>query len=162
MSLPLTLVMLLSFPWHGQNPDVSQSRLRIGQWSLHTTSDRFSGRMTCRLSTRGIAYQRQALIVRMGSHVDAAGAVYRIDGGSPILASADAMELAGHGASLNQDDLENPSGGLVLIPARRAMDAHALAIETKPNTAPVRVDISGFGLALRAAQKAGCGEEAFS
>jgi len=133
---------------------------RIEGWTLRVRSDRFSGGVMCRLSKHNVEYQRGALVFRLSRRASALTAVYRIDGGAPRASSANALELARMGFAVYQDDLANPSGGVVRIPARQLQGAKSVAIEVWRE--PVAFDITGLGAALDAAGKAGCGQDAFN
>jgi len=132
---------------------------RIGGWTLRVHSDRFSGGVSCRLFKHNVDYQRDALVFRLSRRASTLTSVYRIDGGAPRAASADALELARMGFAIYQDDLANPSGGVVRIPAHRLQGAKSVAIEVWRE--PVTFDITGLDAALDAASKSGCGRDAF-
>lgn len=136
-------------------------RSHIGAWALKVETDRFSGRLTCSLGRSHITYERQTLVFQLSHHADTTAAAYRIDDGPPIWTNADTLELASLGFELHNDDLANPSGGLVRIPAHRLAGARLVSIEIKADTNPVRFRIDRFGDALDAAQKAGCTDADF-
>ena len=139
---------------------VRDTHSRIGSWTLRVHSDRFSGGVSCRLSQRHVEYQRGALVFHVSRQASTLTSVYRIDGGAPRAASADGLELARMGFAVYQDDLANPSGGVVRIPARRLQGAKSVAIEVWRE--PVAFDITDLGAALDAAGRAGCSQDAFN
>ena len=159
MLLKLALIVLLLFPTHWGHARSRGERVRIGAWTMRVDSDRFRDQVRCQLFERNVSYQRRALVFHLPRRAD--DAVYRIDGGPPMWARSDAMELADLGFTLHSDDLANPSGGLVRIPQPRIAGAHAVSIEPRSDVAPLRFNIDGFAAALDAARKAGCGADAF-
>ena len=146
----------LHVPWP-HSSEVSH----VGGWVLKAHLDRFAGERSCTLSRGRIDYQRQALVFRLPARVDTDAALYRIDGGEPIAVRADEAELAGLGFALHNDDLDNPSGGLVRIPVHRLASAGAVQIEAAPGRRPVKFRIGGLAAALDAARAAGCSEADF-
>lgn len=147
----------LHVPWPHGAAVVSH----VGDWTLKTRLDRFAGERSCTLSRGRIDYQRQALVFRLSTHTDTAAALYRIDGAEPVAVRADEAELASLGFALHNDDLDNPSGGLVRIPAHRLATAGEVQIEAGPGRGPVKFKIGGLAAALDAARAAGCAEADF-
>jgi hypothetical protein len=155
-----TLIVALVFPpWAKERPILS-SRVHVAGWTLYRYQDRFSERVVCRLSRDGVTYERHAIVLHFPAQTDTSEAVYRIDGGPPIAAVTDAMELASSGFQLRDDDLRNPSQGLLRIPERRLAGAQLVNVETSPAFAIATFKLDGLGPALAAARAAGC--EAFT
>ncbi|MGH7023680.1 MAG: hypothetical protein ACREEB_08830 [Caulobacteraceae bacterium] len=159
MQMFLAMVMLLVLPHLGRTRVVHTRQTRLGAWSLRVRTDTFASDVSCRLFRRHIDYLRGVVVFHLPRRANTFGAVYRIDGGPPRAASADAPDLAKMGFSIYADDLANPSGGLVRIPEGRLASASNVAIEVKGVV--TKFNISGLGPALQAANKAGCGSEAF-
>ena len=166
MTAPATLALAalmglhlpsLPVPWPHGGAQVSH----VDGWTLTTRLDRFAGERSCSLSRGRIDYQRQALVFHLPARTDTAAALYRIDGAAPVPARADEAELAGLGFTLHNDDLDNPSGGLVRIPAHRLAGAGEVRIEPAAGRRPVKFKIGGLAAALDAARQAGCGEGDF-
>ena len=156
MSAQLVLIAALMFPLPWVHGSAHQAPSPAGGWTVTAKTDPFTGGHVCHLGKRGVDYERQALVFHLSDHVDTADAAYRIDGGSPNLVSADQMELARLGFALHNDDLSNPSGGLVRIPEGRLTTAGEVSVETAAFRRPVKFKISGFAEALDTARKAGC------
>ena len=152
--LALTVLMLLTIP--SGHASSHKETGHIAGWTLRVQRDDFAERVTCQLSKPKVSYSREALVFQLSLPSDTSGAVYRIDGGSPALARDDAVELVRLGFALHNDDLDNPSGGLVRIPARRLLDSRVVNIEIKSNHRPATFKIEGLREALAAATKAGC------
>ena len=147
----------LHVPWPHGAAQVSH----VDGWTLKTRLDRFAGERSCALSRGRIDYVRQALVFHLPARVDTAAALYRIDGAAPVGVRADEAELASLGFNLHNDDLDNPSGGLVRIPVHRLAGAAEVEIEAAPGRRPVKFKIGGLSAALDAARGAGCAETDF-
>jgi hypothetical protein len=161
MSAQFALIALLLFP-SLQPHDGGDGRVKhISGWVLSVRSDRFAGRILCRLGRPKIDYLRQTLVFHLPASSDTSGAIYRVDGGSPIWGQDDQMELVRLGFALHNDDLSNPSGGLVRIPLHRLVNARTVRIEVTPVRPSVKFKIDGLAQALEVARNAGCGPESF-
>ena len=160
MPLQFAVIALVLLAHPARTWGLRDTHSRIGGWTLHIRSDRFSGGRTCRLSRDHVEYQRGALVFRVSRRSSTLTAVYRIDGGAARAASADALELARMGFAIYQDDLADPSGGVVRIPIGRLRDAKSVAIEVRRE--PVTFKVAGLDAALAAAGKAGCNQDAFN
>lgn len=156
----IALATALSLPFLGAQ-DVQRQHQRIGAWTLTVTHERFAGAVKCRLTTNRVGYERQALVMRLPAQVNTASALYRIDDGDPRPAAGDAMELASLGFALTRDDLDNPSGGLVRVPARLLAEASRVGVQTRPGGPVFRFKVAGLQAALDAARAAGCVEASF-
>jgi hypothetical protein len=154
------LPKLPQMPW--SNPPTHVERSHVGRWRLLVTTDRFTGHLTCTLSRSHVRYERRALVFQLPPRLNTFDAAYSVDGGPPVAASSDAMELAHLGFALHDDDLANPSGGLVRIPERRLEDGKVVKIQSRPNVSPITFKIDGFDPALKAARDEGCVDAAFN
>jgi len=96
--------------------------------------------------------------VRLGG--DSFDAVYRIDNGPPIKATADTLAIAHRGLAVFQDDLASPSGGIVRIPGERIVGAHQVSIQLRRGGRVVTRRLGGLESILAAAQSYRC--EGFS
>jgi hypothetical protein len=161
MSPSLAVAALLSLPFLGHPADVHRGHQRIGAWTLTVAKARFSGETTCSLAAKGVRFERQAVVVRLAAGADTTNAVYRVDGGTPVEAKTDSMELARLGFQLYDDDLSNPSGGLVRIPLRRLESAHRVSVQVKPGAPVAAFRLDGLNAAVRVARAAGCADSAF-
>jgi len=154
MSLALLLTLVL---WtHPPVSDVTQHRYGVDGWVLEIRNDRFSGHTSCRVHRGRLSYERQALVFHLAQHVNTFDAAYRIDGGRLFLSRDDAADLAAQGFALSDDDLHNPSGGLVRIPASRLEGAKLAQIQVRPLARPLRFKLDGLGPTLAAAHRLGC------
>ncbi|HEX4182665.1 MAG TPA: hypothetical protein VHY34_05360 [Caulobacteraceae bacterium] len=156
MPFTLALIPLLLFPWSSPHGGERTDNRHIGEWRLRTNTDAFSGQLTCRLSANHIEYGRGVLTFHLDRRVDTTNAVYRVDDGVPVTVRSEIMDMARRGFAVYQDDLANPSGGLVRIPEGRLLKARAVAIEAAPKGPIAVFKVAGFAAALDAASKAGC------
>ena len=154
MSLALLLALVL---WpHHRAPEVSVRRYGVDGWVLELRTDSFAGHTDCRVRRGRLSYERQALVVHLPRRLNSFDAAYRIDGGRLMLARDDAADLAAQGFALSDDSLDNPSGGLVRIPARRLEGAKLVQIQARPSVKPLRFSLDGLGDTIAAAHRLGC------
>jgi hypothetical protein len=154
MSLALLFALVL-WPLHPAR-EVTVHRYGVVGWVLETRKDSFSGRVVCRLNRGRLSYERQALVFHLPPRLNTYDAAYRIDGGPLLLSRDDAADLATQGFALSDDDLANPSGGLVRIPTRRLGGAKLVQIQPRPNSRPLRFSLNGLAATLAAARQLGC------
>jgi hypothetical protein len=138
-------------------PTTVLTQKRIGDWTLTVQHDPFADQTGCRLASGRQSYERGALVIRLPRKIDTADAVYRIDKGPPMFVSWDRSTLASLGFALWQDDLENPSAGLVRIPVAKLATASTVQVEARPGNRVWTFSLKGFPAALAAAKQAGCG-----
>jgi hypothetical protein len=155
------VVALIALPFlghasHPSRPARAASAQRIGGWTLRVRRDAFAGTASCRLTRGRASYEHGAVIFRLPSRTDTGAAVYRIDAGAPTPVVADQMAIASLGLPIWQDDLANPSGGVVRIPAAKLEGAGLVGIEARRGGRVWRVRIDNLAAALQAAGKAGC------
>ena len=159
----LLLIALLMLPTHARHVGAASETHRFAAWTLRVHADGFTGHLGCRLSKPHAEYTRGALVIHLSPHADTSGAVYRIDNGAPLLARADDMELAGVGFALNDDDLRNPSGGVVRNSGTASSSrSHDIQIQVAANGRLTTIKLDGLADALAAARAAGCGSDAFN
>jgi hypothetical protein len=144
----------LSLPWR------THREQGVNGWKLTVRLDRFTYRRTCSLHRDYVHYERQALVFHLPPYIDTSHAAYRIDNGTPRWVSADAMDLARLGFALHDDDLNNPSGGVVRITLARLAGGRQVEIEPKPFGPWMRFHADGIQAALAAALTK-CGEADF-
>ncbi len=160
MPAPAAVIALLALPW--MSPGVVHTHGQtVAGWRLTVTEDSFARQTTCLLRRAKASYGRQALTLHLPQRVDAFTAVYRVDGGAPVQARADEIELAHLGFTLNADHLNNPSGGLVRIPVKRVTGAREVSVKTERQRHPESFRIEGLDKALAAAKAAGCKDDSF-
>jgi hypothetical protein len=153
-ALALITMLLLPLPWRsGTVHDVHQT---VGGWTLNVRTNSFTDTARCRLAKGKVSFARGVLIFRLPPGLDTSEAYYRVDGGEPRAAKAELMSVAHAGLAIFDDQLANPSGGVVRIPAERVGHGKLVAIQANTASAPRRFDIAGLDFALDQAAKLGC------
>jgi hypothetical protein len=150
-------IVALALP-HGGDP--SEFHSKVAGWTLEARKELFTGRQVCRLHRGMVEYQRRTLVFHLPQTADTSDAAYRIDDGAPYWVRFDQAALARRGFRLHDDDLQNPSGGIVRITLDRVGDARSVIIEPKPFGFWRRFTVQGIREALTAAL-AKCSEDAF-
>jgi hypothetical protein len=145
-----------SHPPHAPHRTRAAFAQRIGGWTLRVHRDPFAGTQACSLTRGRASYEQGTVVFRLSSRTDSAAAVYRIDSGPPTPVVADQMAIAKLDLPVWQDDLANPSGGMVRIPAAKLAGASLVRIEARRGGRVWRVRIDDLGPALQEAAKAGC------
>jgi len=154
--MPLApLLALVLWTYHPAS-DVIMHRYGVAGWILEMRTDSFAGRIECSVYRGRVSYERQALVFHLPGSVDTFDAAYRIDGGRTYLSRDDAEDIAAQGFVLRDDDLDNPSGGLVRIPSVRLEGAKLVQIQPRPNIKPILFRLDGLGAAVAAARQLGC------
>jgi hypothetical protein len=153
---PTILAFALALPFaHHHAADAQPYRQRIGAWTLDATRYQFAGEVKCELTSRHARYERGALVLSLPERIDTSTAVDTVDGGAPHWTSQDAFPLAKLGFRLSEDDLDNPSEGLVRIPAP-SDDIRSVAVQTSAGGRPRTFTVNGLGAALYVAKGMGC------
>jgi hypothetical protein len=159
MVLAVAAVVFASlFGHHAPRHPVQRSAFtrRIDGWTLGVRRDAFAASALCRLTRGRAAYDRGVVVFRLSPGTDTSAAVYRIDDGPPRPVTADQMAVASLGLPIWQDDLDNPSGGVVRIPAGKLAGARLVRIETRLNGHVWRARVDHLDAALEASREAGC------
>jgi hypothetical protein len=148
------------------NPDaVKHLHYNIDNWQLIIQKDGFTGRVSCQLyrlktlSQGRITYAQETFGFEMGTDDNSLNAWYRIDK-SPAKAWQDIYPtLAENRVKLLGGTFENPTGGVVLIPATEVKNAKAVTIRIDQKKAPKRFLLGRFEKAKSAADRLGCNQE---
>lgn len=155
----LTLVYVLAFGLGGHHakPIVQH----VAGWTLTIDTDAFTKVRRCHLTRPNVEFRRSALILHAPERIDTSRADYRIDDGPVISVASDQLALAALGFQLENEDLDNPSQGLVRVPAMRLWQPRRISVQPAPGRPTVSFEVSGLVQALEAAADAGCPSEAF-
>jgi hypothetical protein len=155
LSLVLTLALAL-WPFQERGPLVRRSH--VDGWALATARDRFTGGVVCRLWRGRTSYARGAVLFRFSPEADTSNAAYKVDNGPVKLVASQAAAPPYISAAVREEDLINPSDGVVRIPVADLRGGRVVSIEAQPYGAPTRFRIDGLEAALSAAAAAGCNE----
>lgn len=108
-----------------------------------------------------VAYARQSLAFRFPALVDTLKADWRADAG-PVRSWTEVYPtLVSLGANLPGGGMDNPTGGLVILPVSALAGAHAVTIRPTPKSRPRAFYIDGLADALANAKLRGCAPDAF-
>jgi len=141
---------------------VSEKTYQLHGWYITIRRDGFTGQTRCRLYfpktlfQGRITYARDTLGFQLDENRSTLRAWYRIDRGETRRWQDIYPRLAASGVPLDGEDFDNPTGGLVLIPAVDLAAAKTVDIRAN-DTAPVKTfRVTGFAAALAAAKDNGC------
>jgi hypothetical protein len=176
-SLALAAFLSLPLPFFGHGPAKpahppkaaapaaryrnSTKKYAVAGWTLVVRKDSFAESTACSLRRGKVEYGRSTLTFHLPAQINTFSAVYRIDGGPPLKAADDMVQMARLGFALHDDDMDNPSGGLVRIPEQRLLKANTVRIEAPPGRRPAPFKVLGLNHALDAARAAGCKPDDF-
>lgn len=132
---------------------------KIGRWILDLTKDPFLGTVRCRLRAKGVTVEHAAVIVQAPRSVNTFDAYYRLDSSPAVSWRVNGMELASHGVTINDETLDNPSGGRVAIPLRLAAAAATISIRASERSRSYSFFQPKLDGALLQARGLGCGAD---
>lgn len=130
-------------------------------WRFTTVKDKFTGQIHCRVyqgpkSRPAVSYASRTVAFHFARKLDVSHAWYKLDGGAAKPWSADYPALTALNVSLDGDSLENPTGGLVLIPADEVRGVHTVTIRPTDKSRPVDFGLDGLQDAIANARSQGC------
>lgn len=163
----IAAVGLLASLWPFHGSQVSTKAYTLPTWSFSQSRDRFTQHLTCQVYTgpRGrplVSYGRQAVTFRFPATVNTLQADYRLDSGPTRSWRDELPTLAETGFTPDRGGLDNPTGGLITLPARELSGVHLVTIRATPGSRPRAFSIDGLDDAIAAARAQGCGADAFS
>ena len=160
LSLVWTLPAMagLRLPLISRDAQVAKREMALGDWRLTITTGTFSHDKACHLEDRRhrITYASGALGFRFGRGVHTSGAWVRIDDGEVQRWRDDWPELVHLGVALDGSRLDNPSEGIVWVPARQLDEANAITIQPDAHRRPVTFHLHGFAGLRDMARDMGC------
>jgi len=124
--------------------------------------DGFTGQMTCQLfklrtlSQGRITYAQDTLGFELGKDVGVLKAWYKIDDQPALPWQSIFHRLTAEHIKMDQGPVENPTGGVVYIPAPDLESAKSVTVRATPASKPHVFKLSGFQEALAAARANGC------
>lgn len=145
-------------PFTHRHAPIIRHRQEAGEWRLEIRRDRFSEEISCRLFARNhrMSFQGGAVAFRFPRGWNTTHAIYRIDGNEPRHWREDIPALIRIGAPFDQGGIVNPSRGLVWIPRVQIAEASKIAIEARPDRAPVTFHLRGLDGLYQSAVDRGC------
>jgi hypothetical protein len=121
-----------------------KSEVRTAGWTISVRRDSFVGSTTCEAHRGPVQVKNGLVVFSLGSTVDTSLAEYRIDAGQPHSVTDVAFRLRVMGAPKLIEPLDNPSRGLVIVPAADLTSAQSVWIRATPKVAPRRFIVSGL------------------
>ncbi|ESQ87825.1 hypothetical protein ABENE_16870 [Asticcacaulis benevestitus DSM 16100 = ATCC BAA-896] len=131
-------------------------------WRMTIQTDGFTGQVRCRLMkmktlTEGrITYAQKTFGFEMGENVNTLNAWYSIDNRPAKRWQTLSPVLAANRVSLEGASLENPTGGVVLLPEAEIGNARVVTIRANEKSQPREFKLKGFESAVAAARYNGC------
>jgi hypothetical protein len=147
---------------HPINP-VRTRDYEAGDWHLRIRRDDFSHQTRCTLRTGKLRYQRNAIgfVTHAGTATEAAW--YSIDGRIPRAWADVYPVLYSDGVQLEQGGIDDPTRGVVWLPAAEIAGADRVAIEVRKDghQRVLRYRMRGFAAMHSAAERLGCPPDGF-
>jgi len=133
-------------------------RYAAGGWTLRVVRDAFTDVRTCDLRSLhpAMIYRAGAIAFAFRSRMGTEEAWYRLDGANPVRWADRIPMLTAMGVPIDQGGLENPTGGLVWIPAGELRSTNEIQIRPRPGSSVKRFRLGGFAPMLAAARRLGC------
>ncbi len=142
--------------WLRGQPDRVVERAQVGPWRLEVAHDGFTGKTLCVVRNGDMTYHHGVMTFDFGGGTDTAEAQFRLDDGPPVKTVILASQAAGLGARFGSNDLRNPSGGVVHIPASALGQAQQISIRPGERADHRVFSLGGLPEALDAARAKGC------
>lgn len=164
--LPISLLgpilALNLWPWHAAQT-VTHTYAEPS-WKMAITRDRFTGEVRCRVyqgpaRRPWVVYARQSLAFRFVPRLSTLQAAYRVDGGTARPWTGVYPTLVQQGAGPSGASLENPTGGLVILPLSAFAGGHTVVIRPTPRARPRAFLVDGLTDVLANARQQGCASD---
>jgi len=132
-------------------------RFGTGHWQVRLQRDAFTGALSCELRSTDhrMIYQPGALGFRQG-HRDTLHAWYRFDGGPALRWQDRYAAVIAAGVSVEGTGLDNPTAGIVWLPAGDLTGISSVAIRSSVARRVRTFDVRGYPEMVDAARRRGC------
>ena len=137
---------------------VTSHRISSGHWRLRIETATFSGDKRCHLDDRkhGVTYAAGALGFHFDAHLNTLGAWVKI-GDGPATRWQDALpELTRLGVPMEAEGLDNPTDGIVWVPALQLGATSRITVQPDERKRPVTYSLEAFAKLRDAARAMGC------
>jgi hypothetical protein len=156
----------LSLLWpFGHAPQTTTKEFSLPVWRIATYKDRFTSQVRCRvyqgpLRRPLISYSSKAVAFHFKAPMNTTEAYFRLDSGPVKAWRTEYPKLVKLGVQLEGDSLENPTGGLVILPIEDLANIHTVTIRPTPKSTPRTFGIDGLTDAVANAVAHGCDPDA--
>ncbi|HZK98990.1 MAG TPA: hypothetical protein VFC47_03735 [Caulobacteraceae bacterium] len=163
MHLAILAILLAIWPW--RPPQATDRTYAQPAWRFSVRRDRFTGGVECRLfqgsaMSPAVAYARRSLAFRFARSPSTLEASYRIDRGPPLAWTKVYPALIAAGAGPPGGSMDNPTGGLVILPLTAIGGGHTVTIRPTPGSWPRTFHLDGLADTLATAKLQGCAPDA--
>ena len=161
-SLIISSLGALSLIWpFGQSTQTKAKEVRLPVWRIATYKDRFTGDVRCRvyqgpLKHPSVTYSSKAVAFHFKVSMNTTDAYFRLDAGPVHAWRVVYPKLVKLGIQLEGESLENPTGGLVIVPFEDLVNVHNVTIRPNPKSAPRTFGVDGLADAVSNAVSKGC------
>ena len=162
--LPVIALISTLLTWPFGQPQSVVRMTHLGAWRMSVRTDRFTGAVSCRLFKGsafepGVAYAHASLAFRFSPRLSTLDAVYRVDQGPARLWTSIYPSLVQLRAMPPAASLENPTGGLVVLPMTELTAARTVTIRPSPDSQPKIFQVARIADALAQARALGCSSD---
>ena len=161
MNIALAAASALSLIWPFGQSQTATKEFRLPEWKIATYKDRFTGEVRCRVyqgTVRHpeITYSSRTVAFHFRTSTNTIEAAFRLDSGPVKAWRLEYPKLVKLGVQLEGDSLENPTGGLVVLPIEDVANVHTVTIRPTPKSSPKTFGIDGLSDAVANAIAHGC------
>ena len=152
----------LSLFWPlGHSPQTTAKAFSLPVWRIATVKDRFTGDVRCRvyqgpLKHPTVSYASKAVAFHFKVSMNTTDSYFRLDSGPVKAWRVEYPKLVKLGVQLEGDSLENPTGGLVILPVEDLVSVHSVTIRPDPKSTPRTFGVDGLSDAIANAVSHGC------
>jgi len=132
--------------------------VRLGQWSIERTQDRFTGAVRCKATRSAVTLTGDLAVITLGARHDVSQSLYRLDDGPAQPIGLIPENDVYHARFITDAPYDNPSDGIIAMPASTLRTHQVLWIRIDAHHAPVRVLISGLAAAEAQENALGCSQ----
>lgn len=168
--MPLAAIAILGalnglWPFGHASSQTAEQQYRLPTWQFATYRDRFTGDVRCklyqgRLQHPDVTYAGKTVAFHFRTSLNTTDAAFRFDGGEVRAWRTEYPKLIKLGVQLDGDNLENPTGGLVILPQDDLKNVHSVTVRPTPKSAPKTFGVDGLTDAIASAATHGCNPDA--
>ena len=166
MQIALIAASALSLLWpFAHDTQTTAKEFSLPVWKIATYKDRFTGDVRCRVYQGAvhhplITYSSRTVAFHFKVSLNTTDAYFRLDSGAVKAWRVEYPKLLKLGVQLEGDSLENPTGGLVVLPVEDLTNVHSVTIRPTSKSSPRTYGIDGLSDAVANAVAHGCDPDA--